>query len=249
MHQGLSTKSRNAAGKPVSIDHILLLLGLILLALWGGAWAYRVAASRAALAKFQAGESEAAHSGLTQVRDPTSGSLVDFSLWSPKRVEAFKDSLTGPAGGLLAVLRIPKVHLEVPVFSGTDDLTLNRGVGRILGTAQIGRPGNLGIAGHRDGFFRSLKDVAPGDSVELVAPGQIFTYVIDKIQIVNPDNVSVLHTTPDATLTLVTCYPFYFIGSAPQRYIVSASLMNLPGSNEVTNQISPSVETITSREE
>jgi sortase A len=249
MHQALSRKSRSAAGKPVAIDHILLLLGLVLLAVWGGAWAYRVAASRAALAKFQARDSETAHSSSKQMSETTSGSTVDFSLWSPKRVEAFKESLTEQAGEPLAVLRIPKIHLEVPVFSGTDDLTLNRGVGRILGTAQIGRRGNVGIAGHRDGFFRGLKDVAQGDIVELVAPGQTLSYVIDRIQIVNPDDVSVLHPTPNATLTLVTCYPFYFIGSAPQRYIVSASLKNLHGSNEVTNQISPSVEKITSQEE
>ena len=233
--------------KASSFERVLLLLGLLLLAVWGGAWADRIVSSRSALLKFQAGESESAQSSPKKVYDPASGSLVDFSLWSPKRIQAFKDSFAEDAAAPVALLSIPKIHLDVPVFNGTDDLTLNRGVGRILGTAQIGQRGNLGIAGHRDGFFRGLKDVAPGDFVELVLRGRTVTYVIDKIQIVSPGDVHVLQPTPDAALTLVTCYPFYFIGSAPQRYIVSASVKNLNGSTSVVNQ--PSVKKIISKEE
>jgi len=122
------------------------------------------------------------------------------------------------------VLSIPKLQLEVPVYDGTDDLTLNRGVGRIIGTARLGNAGNTGIAGHRDGFFRGLKDIAPGDRIDLVLPSQKSHYVVENIQITSPDDVSVLRPTPKASLTLVTCYPFYFVGSAPQRYIVIASL-------------------------
>ena len=111
----------------------------------------------------------------------------------------------------------------MPVYDGTDDLTLNRGVGRIIGTARLGEAGNTGIAGHRDGFFRGLKDIAPGDRIDLVLTSQTSHYVVENIQITSPDDVSVLQPTPKASLTLVTCYPFYFVGSAPQRYIVSAS--------------------------
>jgi sortase A len=223
--------------KASSFERVLLLLGLVLLAVWGGAWADRIVSSRAALLKFQADESESAQSSLKKVYDPASGSVVDFSLWSPKRIQAFKDTFAEDAVAPVALLSIPKIHLDVPVFNGTDDLTLNRGVGRILGTARIGQRGNLGIAGHRDGFFRGLKDVAPGDFVELVLRGRTVTYVI----------VHVLQPTPDAALTLVTCYPFYFVGSAPQRYIVSASVKKLNGSTSVVNQ--PSVKKITSKEE
>jgi sortase A len=233
--------------KASSFERVLLLLGLVLLAVWGGAWADRIVSSRAALLKFQADESESAQSSLKKVYDPASGSVVDFSLWSPKRIQAFKDTFAEDAVAPVALLSIPKIHLDVPVFNGTDDLTLNRGVGRILGTARIGQRGNLGIAGHRDGFFRGLKDVAPGDFVELVLRGRTVTYVIDKIQIVSPGDVHVLQPTPDAALTLVTCYPFYFVGSAPQRYIVSASVKKLNGSTSVVNQ--PSVKKITSKEE
>ena len=125
----------------------------------------------------------------------------------------------------LAVLRIPKVHLEVPVLDGTDDLTLNRGVGHIVGTVRPGEDGNIGIAGHRDGFFRALKDVGPGDTIELVTPKRVVRYAVDQIVLVRPEDVSVLQPRSRPSLTLVTCYPFYFVGSAPQRYIVQASVV------------------------
>jgi sortase A len=221
-----------------SFERILFLLGLVLLAVWGGAWADRLISSRAALLKFQADTSEPAQSSVTQIYDRASRSLVDLSLWSPKRVQAFKDSLVEDVDAPIALLKITKIHLEVPVFDGTEDLTLNRGVGRILGTARIGQRGNIGIAGHRDGFFRGLKDVAPGDAVELVLRGQTRTYVVDTIQIVSPKDVRVLRPTPNATLTLVTCYPFYFVGSAPQRYVVSASAEKVNGSTPVANHAS-----------
>jgi sortase A len=151
-------------------------------------------------------------------------SPVDFRLWSAKRISAYEDSLTKKTDAPLAVLRIPNISLEVPVFNDTDDLTLNRGVGRILGTAQVGEPGNLGIAGHRDGFFRGLQSISPGDVVELLRPRQTDTYTVSEIRIVTPEDVSVLNATAVPTLTLVTCFPFYFIGHAPRRYIVTAHL-------------------------
>jgi sortase A len=151
---------------------------------------------------------------------------VDFALWSAKRIEAYKDSLAMKFGTPLAVLSIPKIGLEVPVFEGTDDLTLNRGAGRITGTAGPGQLGNMGVAAHRDGFFRKLKDVHVGDTIELAANRGNYRYTVENIEIVDPANVSVLRSQPHPTITLVTCYPFYFVGSAPQRYIVHASLID-----------------------
>jgi sortase A len=162
----------------------------------------------------------------TLVGDPAPSFGVDFALWSPKRTQAYRDSLAIKTDQPLAVLRIPKIQLEVPVYNDTDDLTLDRGVGRIHGTAHVGGGGNLGIAGHRDGFFRGLKDLATHEEIDLDRAGGSDTYVVEKIQIVNPEDVSVLAPTPTPTLTLVTCYPFYFVGSAPKRYIVTASLTN-----------------------
>jgi sortase A len=206
-------------------ERIFLAIGLALLAIWAGARIYGSIASRAALNLFRSNTAEAQLAGKSALLKDASlaASGVDFTLWNPKRIAAFKESLTTKTDLPLAILRIPKIKLEVPVFNDTDDLTLNRGVGRILGTAQLGQPGNLGIAGHRDGFFRGLKDVGPDDVIEVIRPGQTDFYAITQIQIVDPENVSVLAPTSTQTLTLVTCYPFYFIGNAPQRYIVTAS--------------------------
>jgi sortase A len=123
------------------------------------------------------------------------------------------------------VLRIERVRLRVPVFEGTSDTILNRGAGWIEGTARPGEPGNVGVAGHRDGFFRGLKDVAVGDRIEIDTGQATQIFSVDEISIVNPDDVHVLYPRSRPSLTLVTCYPFYFVGSAPQRYIVHASVV------------------------
>jgi sortase A len=153
-------------------------------------------------------------------------SMIDMRLWSDKRIVAYKESLGKFTDGPRAILRISKINLEVPVFNDTDELTLNRGVGRIHGTAQFGRSGNLAIAGHRDGFFRGLRDITAGDLLELDLHDRKDQYVVADIQIVTPEDTSVLAPTAKPTLTLVTCFPFYYVGSAPQRYIVTASLRN-----------------------
>jgi sortase A len=146
----------------------------------------------------------------------------DLSLWGSERISAWRRALSEPAPPPLAVMRIPKIRLEVPVLPGTDDFTLNRAVGHIEGTAQPGTEGNSGIAGHRDGFFRGLKDIATGDAIELETLREKEMYRVERIWIVAPEDVSVLDETPTRSLTLVTCYPFYHVGPAPQRYIVRA---------------------------
>jgi sortase A len=147
---------------------------------------------------------------------------VDLSLWSNNRIKDYLESLEDVTETPRAVLRIPKLHLEVPVYEGSEERVLNRGLGRIIGTAKLGEPGNTGLAGHRDGFFRGLKDIGPGDTLELMLPDRTDHYRVTNIIITNPDDVSVLEPSSTASLTLVTCYPFYFVGSAPQRYIVQA---------------------------
>jgi sortase A len=154
---------------------------------------------------------------------PQSGT-PDQSLWSPNRVSAWHKAVSDPAPAPLAVLRIPKIRLEVPVLPGTDDRTLDRAVGHIAGTAKPGTDGNLGIAGHRDGFFRGLKDIAPGDTIELDTFQGKDSYRVVRTWVVKPEDVSVLDPTSTRALTLVTCFPFYYVGSAPQRFIVRAVL-------------------------
>jgi len=149
-------------------------------------------------------------------------STPDQSLWSPVRIAAWRKALLDPAPAPLAVLRIPKLRLEVPVLPGIDDSTLDRAVGHITGTAQPGTSGNMGIAGHRDGFFRGLSAIAPGDVIEVDTIQGKDVYRVERTWIVEPTEVSVLGPTPTPSLTLVTCYPFYFVGSAPLRFIVRA---------------------------
>jgi sortase A len=158
-----------------------------------------------------------------QAFDSVADTTVDFSLWSEGRIDAYRDTPVDQDRVPLAVLRIPGIDLEVPVFDGTDELTLNRAVGRIAGTARPGEAGNLGIAGHRDGFFRGLKDVSIGDEIELQTLTGTQRYAVTEITVTTPSDVEVLDPTDDPSITLVTCYPFYFVGSAPQRYIVRAT--------------------------
>jgi sortase A len=150
---------------------------------------------------------------------------VDFTDWSVNRIKAYKESLEMDFAGPLAILAVPRLGIHAPLFEGTDDVTLDRGVGRIAGTALPGKAGNLGVAGHRDGFFRPLKDIKQGDTIKVITPSALATYNVDRIEIVDPTDIRVLKPGTKTTLTLVTCYPFYFIGHAPKRFIVEASLV------------------------
>ena len=187
-------------------------LGLVCLVTWGALHLDAAVSVRYDLDRF-AQQQDAA---LQQAPEP------DLTLWAPARIGAWRDALGEPAPPPLAVLRIPKIRLEVPVLPGTDHFTLNRAVGHIDHTATPGANGNTGIAGHRDGFFRGLKDIAPGDAIELETLGMKEVYRVERTWVVDPTDVSVLAPTPTRSITLVTCYPFYFVGSAPQRYIVRA---------------------------
>jgi sortase A len=215
------------------LERPLLIIGLSLLGVYLGARVHSIIFSRLAADKF-----EARQSTLREQMQGTPFNVVspDFRLWSEKRIKDYQDSLNNHFAPALALLRIPKIHLQVPVLDGTDDLILNRGVGLIAGTARPGNEGNIGIAGHRDGFFRGLKDVGPGDSIELAEEGKTETFVIDNIVIVDPKDVSILARRERPSVTLVTCYPFYFIGSAPQRYIVQASLRSSDPRNLQANK-------------
>jgi len=148
---------------------------------------------------------------------------VDQRLWDAGRIKAHARTLMRPAPPPLAVLRIPRLALEVPVLEGTDEWTLDRAVGHIEGTASPTSPGNVGIAGHRDGFFRVLKDIAAGDVLELALRSGVRRFRVERISIVGPDDAEVIAPTARSLVTLVTCYPFYFVGSAPQRFIVLAA--------------------------
>jgi sortase A len=206
------------------VQRALLVVGVCLLVASALAIADRSVSSRRSLAAFDQARAARSSPVVTDKVALASSETTDFSLWSEKRIREYKASLTTAKQLPLAVLDISRLRIRVPVFEGTDDLVLNRGLGWIMGTARPGENGNVGIAGHRDGFFRGLKDIVVGDTMELGTLDQRATYVVDQIEIVTPEQVEVLRPRAAPAITLVTCYPFYFIGDAPQRFIVHATL-------------------------
>jgi sortase A len=124
--------------------------------------------------------------------------------------------------GLIGRIEIPRLLLSTVVFEGVGQTTLRRVVGHIPGTALPGHNGNVGLAGHRDTFFRPLKDLRTGDEIHFSTFGGDFKYVVESLIVVEPDNVAVLAPSSENVLTLVTCYPFYYVGAAPKRFVVRA---------------------------
>jgi sortase A len=122
-------------------------------------------------------------------------------------------------------LEIPRLNLAVMVREGADEATLSRAVGHIPGTALPGNTGNVGLAGHRDTFFRALRDIRADDEIKIQTTAGTYRYAVKSTRVVTPRDVSVLQASGGETLTLVTCYPFYYVGSAPKRFIVHAALI------------------------
>ena len=126
------------------------------------------------------------------------------------------------AGELVGRLEIPRLGISTIVLEGVDTKTLRRGVGHIPETAPPGAGGNVGLAAHRDSFFRDLKDIRKNDIIRLKTLDGSYQYRVEQTEIVDPEDTQVLADTGLPELTLVTCYPFYYVGSAPKRFIVHA---------------------------
>jgi LPXTG-site transpeptidase (sortase) family protein len=125
----------------------------------------------------------------------------------------------------LARLSVPRLDMSVMVAEGLDSRTLRRAAGHIPGTAPLGSAGNVGLAGHRDSFFRPLRHVRVGDELVLTTPQAVSRYVVEWTEVVTPQSTEVLRPTPYPALTLVTCYPFTYVGTAPDRLVVRARLV------------------------
>jgi len=222
------------------LSTLLVIAGLAMLAIAGHHWLSSASGQRQGLEAFeaarqarQAQETANADTSPLAVANPQlppletaegrpRGAAPNTSGWSESRKRSY-DGLSNAAGLLPeGILRLPAVRLEVPVFAGTGEFALTRGAGRIEGTPVLGESGNTGIAAHRDGWFRALKDVRVGDAVEVETLQGAYRFRITQTFVVEPADVQVLAPTGQNSLTLVTCYPFFFVGSAPQRYIVRA---------------------------
>ena len=144
----------------------------------------------------------------------------------PPTVAAVPDNKRPPAPtfepSLIGRISIDRLNVRAIVKEGVDSKTLRRAVGHVPGTAMPGDAGNVALAGHRDTFFRGLKDVRKNDRIQVQTMDHEYEYVVDSTKIVQPSDVHLLKPTKDPVLTLVTCYPFYYVGNAPQRFVVRA---------------------------
>ena len=204
------------------LERPLLFFGILLVSVYVANRAYSAIYSQASIQSFWA--QQASSQSVVEAQSKWHSSVPDFRLWSQNRIRAYQASLAAMVSPPLGILEISAIRLRVPVLEGTDELTLDRAVGHIPGTAPLGASGNIGIAGHRDGFFRGLKDIHVGEMIDVYTQGGRSRYAVDEIETVSPDDVSVLALRAKPSLTLVTCYPFYFVGSAPLRYIVHATV-------------------------
>jgi sortase A len=155
-------------------------------------------------------------------------SVVSASSFQRTATQTFERELVAPAGldpsdhRLIGRLEIPRLRVSVIVMEGDDAATLARAVGHVPGTALPWERSNAVLAGHRDTFFRPLKDLREGDAIRLTTTRGTFDYRVIRTEIVEPDDLSVLAPTTVQSLTLVTCYPFGYVGPAPQRFIIHA---------------------------
>jgi sortase A len=196
------------------IERLLLLIGLVCL----GTVAYAYFDARFTAREEGRRLDEAIRERRSQTVQPAS--VTDsFTQLTPK-AETQPPKLA--EGELVGRIEIPRVGVSAIILEGVESSTLRRGVGHIPGTDFPFQNGNVGIAGHRDSFFRALKDIGKNDIVELTTPEGSWRYRVEWTRIVSPQDTGVLAEAGAPALTLVTCYPFYYVGSAPKRFIVRA---------------------------
>ncbi len=145
--------------------------------------------------------------------------------------ESGSPQLPSPAlveGGVIGEIQVPRLHLKAIVVQGDSHTILRRAVGHIPETALPGTPGNIALAGHRDTFFRPLRNIRPGDAITLKTSAGDFQYLVESTQVAPASKVDVLNGTPVPTLTLITCFPFDYLGAAPSRFVVRAREVVFP---------------------
>ena len=148
--------------------------------------------------------------------------VFDRASTVPRMTARDEDTADLEEGDPIGRLQIPRVGMSVVVLQGTEDATLIAGAGHVPGTPSPGGHGNVVIAAHRDTFFRRLEGIQPGDRIRITTLRAVYEYVVDSIETVDPEDTRVMESRGRPELTLITCYPFYFVGSAPKRFIVHA---------------------------
>lgn len=169
---------------------------------------------------FQAAAERSLENQIQSQKQRTSGATLPASCASGGCSPAIRPAVK--KGDVLGLMDIPRLGLSVAILQGTNSRTLRLGAGHIEGTPLPGEAGNSAIAGHRDTFFRYLKDIRPADEIQIQTATAIFRYEVDWVKVVEPDDLTVLAPSTESVLTLVTCYPFYLVGPAPRRFVVHA---------------------------
>lgn len=224
----------------VLLRRALLLVVLACAGIYGGVWAERWWTEREHRQWLEASRAAVSRQATVSLQAPTTPVLSQSEAFSaPDRNDDVTDGpdaaelaatavYTAPAWPALALgdpvgrLRIPDLGVDGFVEHGETERVLRRAIGHLPGTALPGEGGNVVVAGHRDSFFRGLRSVAQGDTIEFTTPYGTHRYEVDGLQIVGPDDAAVLAPTDDERLTLITCYPFDYVGPAPRRFIVTA---------------------------
>ena len=158
-----------------------------------------------------------------RLRDPTHVPDATTEI-DEGRADESAEQIEVPYGSVFGRLEIPRLALSAIIREGDDARTLNLAAGHLPDTPWPGRPGNSAIAAHRDTFFRKLRHIERQDDILVTTPTDVYRYVVVSTRVVNPDEVWVLRSTEESVLTLITCYPFSYVGNAPQRFIVRAVL-------------------------
>ena len=157
----------------------------------------------------------------------SAGNTLETQIQAEGQHNAVPPTTLAKEGDVLGRIEIPRLGMIVAILQGTTSKTLRLGVGHIQGTALPGEPGNIGIAGHRDTYFRSLKDIRVNDQIRIKTATGLSRYEVDLVQVVAPGDIEVLAPSAKSAITLVTCYPFHFIGAAPKRFVVHARIIGL----------------------
>lgn len=205
------------------MERCLWSIGFLALAAWFGVWFN--ARQQQAEGNRELERRLETPRGMEASRSASSSPGFSSSANSSTRATLAQDTLVGR-------IEIPRLHVSTIVFEGTGDNVLSIGVGHLSGSALPGEHGNIVLAAHRDTFFRPLRSIHKYDRIVMITPAGTRRYSVDSTEIVSPNYTAVLAPTPDAALTLITCYPFEWFGHAPRRFIVRAHEMDDPTSAE-----------------
>lgn len=193
---------------------LLLVVGIVGIGIYCEAWLYRTA--------YQLYEGWRFDHATAEPTPPPVRERVALPAVLPDPDRAVKRSPISGTGWVVGRISIPRLNISAIVEEGVDEATLARAVGHIPGTALPGETGNIGIAGHRDTFFQKLKDLQPNDEIDFTTHSGLYHYKVDSLTIHDPSDVDVLKSDGSKILTIVTCFPFHYIGNAPRRFIVHA---------------------------